>query len=47
MKQFLKWMFILILSGLIVGFLFLLIAFQQGQCDEIGNVERPGCVLDD
>lgn len=47
MRQFFKWMFILTISGLFVVLLFLLIAFQQGQCDEIGNVERPDCVIDD
>ena len=45
MRQFLKWIFILTLSGLVVGFLFLLIVLQAGRCDEVGNVERPDCVL--
>lgn len=47
MIRFLKWAIALTVLGFTVGFLLLLIALQQGSCDEIGNVEMPDCVLDE
>jgi Na+-transporting methylmalonyl-CoA/oxaloacetate decarboxylase gamma subunit len=47
MISFLKWAIVLTVVGFALGFLVLLIAVQQGRCDEIGNVEMPECVLDD
>ena len=43
----LQWAVALTVTGFVAGFLLLLIAVQQGRCDEIGNVEMPECVLDD
>jgi hypothetical protein len=47
MISFLKWAIALTVAGFAAGFLLLLIASQQGRCDEIGNVEMPDCVLDE
>lgn len=47
MIRFFKWAFSLSLAGLVLAFLFLIIALQEGRCDKLGNVEKPDCVIDD